>query len=481
MNKNNSSEPNIRLIFISVIIIYAALVVAFYFLAGEQLHIRESRSNFSIESETAGAIELQDGVLIEQEFTTTIQRLESISVQAGTYYRENHGTITIALVRKDNDEILMQGIFNATEVTEGQKLVIEAEEPVETVYDAPLLLRISSDSCPGEAVGIHMTSNMDGDAFRLFVNGSETSDVLCFSVYGTEYIWIGLHYWQFTIAFGIILAVILVILWARYRHGKNSRLITTIYAFHKYRFLIQQIVSRDFKTKYKRSLLGVFWSFLNPLLMMLVQYFVFSTLFKNDIPNYAAYLLTGVVIFNFFSEACGLSLTSILENSNLITKVYMPKYIYPVTRVLSSVINLAISFIPLMIVFFVTGEKLQKSVILSLFFFACLIIFSLGLGLLLSTSMVFFRDTKFLWGVLSMMWMYATPIFYPESILPEQFLWVQRLNPLYYYVKNTRICLLDGISPEPRVYVQCLLISLGMLLVGALVFRKNQDKFVFYL
>ena len=101
--------------------------------------------------------------------------------------------------------------------------------------------------------------------------------------------------------------------------------------------------------------------------------------------------------------------------------------------------------------------------------------------MLLSTSMVFFRDTQFLWGVFSLMWMYATPIFYPESILTENFQWVLRINPLYHFLKNTRLCILDGISPEPAVYVQCLLIALGMLLVGAVVFYREQNKFVLYL
>ena len=111
----------------------------------------------------------------------------------------------------------------------------------------------------------------------------------------------------------------------------------------------------------------------------------------------------------------------------------------------------------------------------------CLVIFCLGLGLLLSTSMVFFRDTQFLWGVLSMMWMYATPIFYPETILPDEFKFILTINPLYYFLKNSRICILNGISPEPFAYFQCFMIALGMLLIGALVFQKNQDKFVLYL
>ena len=185
----------------------------------------------------------------------------------------------------------------------------------------------------------------------------------------------------------------------------------------------------------------MFWSFLNPLLTMCVQYFVFSTLFKSDIPNYAVYLLIGIVTFNFFSEACGMALGSIVGNAPLITKVYMPKYIYP----MSSVVNLGISLIPLFLVSTLTGVPFNKSVFLSLYFLCCVIIFSLGLGLLLSTSMVIFRDTQFLWGVLSMIWMYATPIFYPESILPEEFRFMLNINPIYHFLRNTRICILDGI------------------------------------
>ena len=143
--------------------------------------------------------------------------------------------------------------------------------------------------------------------------------------------------------------------------------------------------------------------------------------------------------------------------------------------------NLLISMLPPLIVCMVTGVHFQKSAILALYFFACLIVFSLGLGMLLATSMVFFRDTQFLWGVLSMMWMYATPIFYPETILPDNFKIVLKINPLYHFLKNARICVLDGISPEPIVYIQCLLLALAALLIGAAVFQKFQNKFVLYL
>ena len=176
-----------------------------------------------------------------------------------------------------------------------------------------------------------------------------------------------------------------------------------------------------------------------------------------------------------------MALTSIVGNAALITKVYMPKYIYPLTRVISSLVNLTISLIPMLIVCIFTGVEFHRSVVLSLFFLGCLAVFSLGLGLLLSAAMVFFRDTQFLWGVFSMMWMYATPIFYPESILPEKLKIILQINPLYYFLKNVRICILSGISPEPAVYVHCALMALSTLLVGAFIFRKSQDRFVLYL
>ena len=472
----------LRRLALFLVVGYLATTVLFYFLAGEQLHLRESRGDLALPVADSGTVELTAGSVVEQTFTTEIQRLEKISVQWGTYYRPNAGTVVMELYDTRSNSLLMSKSFDAAAVTEGGFTEMEAEESIEGLYDVPLLLRVySPDSQPGSAVSPLMNTQMEDDGFSLALNGAPAQGVLCFTASGTDYIWTGLHYWGFVAAGLILILMFLGVVWHRCRSGKRSYVVNAVIAVQKYRFLIHQLVARDFKTKYKRSILGVFWSFLNPLLTMCVQYFVFSTIFKSDIPNYPAYLLIGIVSFNFFSEACGMSLTSILGNAGLITKVYMPKYIYPLTRVMSSLINLAISLIPLLLVCIATGVQFHKSVILALYFLLCLVIFSLGLGLLLSTSMVFFRDTQFLWGVFSMMWMYATPIFYPESILPENFRWVLRINPLYHFLKNTRICILDGISPEPFVYFQCFMIALGMLLVGALVFRKNQDQFVLYL
>lgn len=481
MNDRNEPEVNFKRIGLTVLAIYAALVVGFYLLAGEQLLYRDSRGDLSMPASDAAAAELSQGVTVEQIFQAKIQRLETVSVQWGSYYRSNSGTVTIELLRVSDGTILMEGSFDAASITEGEYLSISAAEPAESVYDTPLLLRLYADSPAGSGAAPLVSSQEDREGFALTVNGEPVPGILCFSAAGTDYIWTGLHYWEFAAAVGLVLALFFFVVEMRCWHGKRSYLVNALIAVKKYRFLIRQLVSRDFKTKYKRSVLGIFWSFLNPLLTMLVQYLVFSTLFRNDIPNFAAYLIIGTVMFNFFSEACGMALTSILSNASLITKVYMPKYIYPLTRTMSSAVNLSISLVPMLIVCLVTGVAFQRSTVLALFFFVCLIIFSLGLGMMLATFMVFFRDTQFLWGVLNMIWMYATPIFYPETILPDKLKIVLQINPLYHFLKNARMCILDGLSPEPAVYFLCLMIALGMLLAGAFVFCCRQDKFVLYL
>ena len=464
---------------------YLIGVALFYFLAGEQLHLRNSRGNIEPLLAESGTVELTAGNVVEQRFTMRIQRLSEISVQWGTYYRQNAGTILVELWNLSNDQLVLSQTFDVTTISEGGFTTLTTKKPIEGLYLSPLALRVTSlDGQSGASVSplmnIQGESNIE-ELRELWINGVSTKGTLCFAARGTDYIWTGLHYWEFVTVGFLLLVFLLGIIFYRSKKGKRSYIINAVVAIEKYRFLIRQLVARDFKTKYKRSVLGMFWSFLNPLLMMCVQYFVFSTVFQSDIPNYAVYLLIGIVTFNFFSEACGMALNSIVGNAGLIKKVYMPKYIYPFTRVISSVVNFGISLIPLLIVSLVTGVQFHKSVILSLYFFTCIIIFSLGLGLLLSASMVFFRDIQFLWGVLSMIWMYATPIFYPENILPDKFKFILKINPLFHFLKNARICILDGVSPEPVVYVQCLLIALGTLILGAIVFQKSQDRFVLYL
>ena len=174
-------------------------------------------------------------------------------------------------------------------------------------------------------------------------------------------------------------------------------------------------------------------------------------------------------------------LQSISGNANLIKKVYIPKYIFPLSRTLSSMVNLLISLVPLMLIMFASGLTLHKSFILMFFFLLCLVAFSLGVGMILSALMVFFRDIQFLWSVIVMVWQYATPIFYSPNIIPPKFSFILTFNPIFQFIKNIRICIMDGISPEPKAYAYCFLCAVGSLLIGSLVFKKTQDKFTLYL
>ncbi len=278
----------------------------------------------------------------------------------------------------------------------------------------------------------------------------------------------------------------------REKAGKSTALGNLIQIVAKYEFLIEQLVSRDFKIKYKRSVLGVFWSFLNPLLMMLVQYVVFSNLFDVKDPSirhYAIYLLCGIVIFNGFNDCCNQAMRAITSNASLITKVYVPKVIYPVTKVLSSSINIVLSMIPLLLVTLIyglfRGLYISWAVLLIPVALVFLISFAVGMGMLLSSLMVFFHDIEFLWGVISMMWMYATPIIYSVGLLERHGAqWLANLmqfNPMYHYVTFMRTIIIDGCSPAISEYLICLICSVLMLAVGGAVFHKTEDKFVLYI
>jgi ABC-2 type transport system permease protein len=493
-NATTSSAINLKKVFFVTIAIYIIITVLFYFLAGDQLRFRESRGNTELPPADAAVAELTQGIIIEQTFTAKIQRLDSISVQWTNFYRENAGAVTMQLVNPTDGTIYMEGTFDATTIGDGQILTMTPPQgignadddaatitPLEGLYNTPLTIRITADSVQGSATAPLKSTAIQSEGDTLTINGAPTDGTLCFNVHGTDYIWTGLHYWKFMAVGLAILIAFMLLVWYRYKNGRRSYLINALIALKKYEFLIHQLVSRDFKTKYKRSVLGIFWSFLNPLLMMIVQYVVFSTIFRFDIENYVVYLLIGIVSFNFFSEVCSMSMTSILGNASLITKVYLPKYIYPLTRTMSSGVNLLISLLPLILMCIATGLHLHKSAVLALFFLGCLAIFSLGMGLLLSSSMVFFRDTQYLWGILSMAWMYATPIFYPASLLQDHAKILLTINPIYHFIDGMRVCIMDGISPEPIIYIQCMAIAIAMLLVGAAIFKKSQNKFVLYL
>ncbi len=308
------------------------------------------------------------------------------------------------------------------------------------------------------------------------------------SLFGVRFAWI---YPGAVVLISLLLYFYLKHLRHAQEKGTKSAGLFFLQTMHRYRFLIEQLVQRDFKIKYKRSVLGAFWSFLNPLLMMIVQYVVFSHLLgiRGNVEHYAIYLLCGIVMWNGFNDCSTQSMRSITSNAALITKVYVPKYIYPVTKVLSASINIVLSMIPLLLVTAIyglfNGLYLSKAVLLLPFGLLLMLIFCVGMGFFLSSLMVFFHDIEFLWGFVSTLWMYATPIIYSLSMFEEKgatwLVKVEQFNPLYHYIQFIRTIILERQSPAFSEYGICLAFSLGLFLLGFFMFRKVQDKFILYL
>lgn len=468
-----------------VLLVYILLALVFYLVAGNELSYRTDQTNMVSMLDSTG--ELEVGKEVRQRFAVDGDELRSITLVTATYDRINTASLQISVVDMNGNvqgslQTPMSGLNNGlSELNFAEPVIIESGEAYDLVFSTP-------DGVFGNTIAL-----MYGNSIQLRqavvpleikpdeqirVNDTVLPGKLCVQLDFGKRLWFGECYWYLAGGLGVLLGGYCIYLAQLIKEGRSNIVLRLIAAFQRYGYLLRQLIARDFKTKYKRSILGIFWSFLNPLLTMSVQYVVFSTLFKSDIPNFALYLLIGIVCFNFFSEASTMALTSIVGNAALITKVYVPKYIYPVSRVLSSTVNLLLSLIPLFAVMLFTGAAVRPALLLLPFGLFCLLAFSLGVGMFLATTMVFFRDTQFLWGVVSMLWMYLTPIIYPESIIPESIMPLYKCNPLYHIVRFIRIIMMDGVSPEPKAYGLCLLASFIPLLLGAFIFKKQQDKFV---
>lgn len=260
-----------------------------------------------------------------------------------------------------------------------------------------------------------------------------------------------------------------------------NQLTAQLQKFNKYKFLLHELVTRDLKVKYRRSVLGYLWSLLSPLLMMLVISAVFSYMFRFDIPNYPIYLICGQVLFQFFSDATNMSMGAIIQNSALIKKVYVPKYIFPISRVLSCYVTLLFSLGAVLIVMIFTGTPFRWTLVflpLPLIFIG---LFAMGVGMLLSVVSVYFRDTLYLYGVLTTAWMYCTPIFYPLSSLPPTLQQLMQLNPLYHIITCLRMVVLDGTPPGWGLIGICLFWCAVSLAVGFAVFKRKQANFILHI
>ena len=244
-------------------------------------------------------------------------------------------------------------------------------------------------------------------------------------------------------------------------------------------FLLEEIVKKNFLSKYKESVLGVMWTILSPLLMMALFTIVFSTLFSRNIENFAVYFLCGWCLFQFFTASISASMDSLKTNKSILKRTPAPKYIFVLGGILSEFLNFLITLILLMIIMFITNAPFYFPILFcSIVPIILLFIMIVGLGLMVSIACVYYTDIRHLWSVLSMMLMYASAIFYPMDIIPEPFREYFLLSPLYWAIDQFRCFVYQGIAPNGINLINFLLLSLIILICGVIVFRKYEDKVV---
>ncbi len=248
----------------------------------------------------------------------------------------------------------------------------------------------------------------------------------------------------------------------------------------KNQFLFEELVKRDFKQKYKRTVLGMAWSILSPLLNLLVMRIVFTNFFGRDMEHYTTYLFAGNLIFSFYREATTGGMNALMGNASIFTKINVPKYIFLLTKNVSAVINFGLTLLVFFLFAAIDGVAFGWHFFSIAYPIACLVLFNIGIGLILSALFVFFRDVSYLYDVFTMLLMYMSAIFYTvDSYSPM----MQRLflcNPVYCVIKYVRVVVLEGSIPSLAFHLLLAFYAGAALAVGGLIYKKKNHQFLYY-
>ena len=255
----------------------------------------------------------------------------------------------------------------------------------------------------------------------------------------------------------------------------------SIYEFMNFFPFLKEVIKRDFKKKYYKSVLGVAWSMLSPLLMLIVITIVFSTLFKRSIPHYPAYWFSGNMLFSFIFEGSSAAMGCIILNASLIHKMKIPNYFFCISSVTQHFLTMVLSILPFFLVCVVIGVPMNPYMLLLPLPLIMAYLFTLGLGMLLCAYGTFLRDLNYLYHVLRRIWLYITPIFYPIDIIPEQFRFLWDLNPVYVYINIFRELTLNARLPSEKMLIVGTCYTILMLALGAVTFKEKEDRFFLYI
>jgi ABC-2 type transport system permease protein len=246
------------------------------------------------------------------------------------------------------------------------------------------------------------------------------------------------------------------------------------------KFLFQELVKRDFKQKYKRTVLGMGWSVLSPLLTLLVMNLVFGLYFARGIPHYTTFLFSGNLLFSYYRESTSGGMNSLLSNAHIFTKINVPKYIFLLSRNVSALINFGLTLLIYFIFCFFDDIKFSWLFLSLGYPVLCLVLFNIGTGLVLSALYVFYRDMGYLYDIFTLLLMYCSAIFYNVDVLPARYQGYFMLNPVYTYIKYFRMVVLQGELPSLEHHALCAFYALMALALGAWVYKKYNHEFLYY-
>ena len=244
---------------------------------------------------------------------------------------------------------------------------------------------------------------------------------------------------------------------------------------------LKEVIKRDFKKKYYKSVLGVAWSMLSPLLMMIVITIIFSTIFKRNIPYYPSYWLGGNLIFAFVMDGTNGAMNSMIHNASLIKKMKIPNYFFCISSITQHFITMLFSLVPYFIVSLIIGVPFTPYMPLIFFPIILAYIFTVGLGMFLCAYGTFLRDLNYLYNIFRRVWLYVTPIFYPIDIIPENYRFMFELNPLYVYISIFRDFAMNGKMPSERMLIVATFYSILTLILGIVTFKEKEDRFFLYI
>lgn len=248
----------------------------------------------------------------------------------------------------------------------------------------------------------------------------------------------------------------------------------------KHKFLFEELVKRDFKKKYKRTVLGMAWSILAPLLQLLIMKIVFTQFFGRNMEHYTTYLFCGTMIFAYFSESTNQGMTSLMSNAPIFSKVNVPKYLFLFSKNIQTLINFGLTLLVFFVLCIFDGITFTWKFLLLIYPICCLVLFNIGVGLILSALFVFFRDIQYLWTVFTQLLMYMSAIFYTIDQYSYTMQCAFLLNPVYLFIRYFRKIVIDSAVPSVWFHLLMLFDVMVTIVAGCFMYKKYNTKFLYY-